>query len=301
MDDYFYPYIEKDEAKKNIPFNDDASWQKYQTAGGKLSRGDWRRQSVNTLVARSYQAIKAQKPWVKFGVAPFGIWKPGNPPSTSLKSGNMYEEIYCDSLKWWTNGWVDYLSPQLYWPINPPDQSFTALTKWWSETNVKRRHLWPGMNTGKVGSTNWVAEEILNQIQVTRSVPNANGHIHWSMKSVMRNSGGISDELKKVYVEPALVPASPWLNSSVPPKPALSTKTQKNEIKVQWNPTGLEKPSWWVLQKRTGTGWSTEIFPGERSSFSVAINRTNTPNAIAVTAVSRYGALGIPAISEFKK
>ncbi|MEO5804174.1 MAG: family 10 glycosylhydrolase [Verrucomicrobiota bacterium] len=301
MDDYFYPYVEKDEAKKNIPFNDDASWQKYQAIGGKLSRGDWRRQSVNTLVARSYQAVKAQKPWVKFGVAPFGIWKPGNPPSTSLKSGNMYEEIYCDSLKWWTNGWVDYLSPQLYWPINPPDQSFTALTRWWSEQNVKGRHLWPGMNTGKVGGTNWAAEEILNQIKATRPIPRANGHIHWSMKSVMNNSGGIADALKALYAEPALVPASPWLGSSVPTKPSLSAKREQNKIQARWSFNGKEKPRWWVFQKRVGATWSTDILPGEQNSIPVSGSGTNKPNTIAISAVNRSGALGPPAVLELKK
>lgn len=301
MDDYFYPYIEKDEAKKNIPFPDDASWQAYQTSGGKLTRGDWRRQNVNTLVARSYQTIKATKPWVKFGVAPFGIWKPGNPPTTSMKSGNMYEEIYCDSLKWWTNGWVDYMSPQLYWPINPPDQSFTALTKWWGEHNTKGRHLWPGMNTGKSGSTNWAADEILNQIKVTRSVPKANGHIHWSMKSVMQNKGGLADSLKTLYDEPALVPASPWLGGSAPAKPTVSSKRQKNEIKVQWSAAGREKPAWWVLQKRVGAIWNTDILPGDQSSVAIATSETSTPNAIAVSAVSRLGALSAPSVIELKK
>ncbi len=295
MDDYFYPYIEKDDAKKNIPFKDDASWQKYQASGGNLSRGDWRRSNVNTLVARSYQAIKFEKPWVKFGVAPFGIWKPGYPASTSLKSGNMYEEIYCDSLTWWTNGWVDYLSPQLYWKINPPDQSFTALTKWWAETNVKKRHLWPGMNTGKVGGTNWPADEILNQIKYTRQFPAAKGHIHWSMKSVMNNGSGIADDLKTLYSKPALIPASPWLSRSVPATPSVSTKRDKNGYKIQWQ-TKHETPANWVFQYRSAGLWKTEILPSNKLSFNV-----NGADAVAVSAVNRYGIQSAPAVITLNK
>ncbi len=297
MDDYFYPYIEKDEAtKKNMPFPDDASWQKYLAAGGKMTRGDWRRDNINTFVARSYQTIKAQKPWVKFGVSPFGIWKPGFPATTSLKSGNMYEEIYCDSLKWWTNGWVDYLAPQLYWRINPPDQSFSALAKWWSDTNVKHRALWPGMNTGKVGGTNWAAEEIINQIKVTRETPGVTGHIHWPMTAVMNNKGGISDQLKTVYTENALVPALTWVNNASPAKPSIAGKRDGNGFKVQWK-TNQDKPTFWVLQQQTGDGWKTEIFSGDKTSANIS----SEFRVVALSAINRYGAQSFPAILEIKK
>lgn len=298
MDDYFYPYVERDAEKKALPFPDDVSWGKYQAAGGKLSRGDWRRNNVDTLVARSYQTIRATKPWVKFGVAPFGIWKPGVP--STIKGGNMFEEIYCDSLKWWTNGWVDYMSPQLYWPINPPDQSFPVLAKWWGDTNVKQRHLWPGMNTGKVGGTNWPPEEILNQIKITRQIPKANGHIHWSFKSLMQNKNGLADAVKSLYAKPALVPASPWMGGTTPAKPALSATRQKNEIKVQWSSAGRDKPAWWVLQKLVGAEWDTEILHGGQNSSIISISGV-APTAVAVTAVNRVGTLGLPAVAEIQK
>ena len=209
----------------------------------------------------------------------------------------MYEEIYCDSLKWWTNGWVDYFSPQLYWPINPPDQSFTALIRWWSEKNVKHRHLWLGINTGKVGGTNWVAEEILNQIKVSRSTPTANGHVHWSMKSVMREGGGLAVGLTDLYDEPALIPASPWLNNVVPLKPVVSVKKQSGgKLQVHWSAV-KEKPSWWVFQKRDKNGWKTEIVPADQSSFAIG----KSVDAVAVSAVSRYGVQSIPTVTELRK
>ncbi len=303
MDDYFYPYVEKDETKKdepkkNLMFRDDASYQKYQVGGGKMSRGDWRRENVNSFIARTYHSIKAQNPRVKFGVSPFGIWKPGHPSSTSMKSGNMYEEIYCDSLKWWTNGWMDYLSPQLYWAINPPDQSFTALLKWWAEKNAKGRNLWPGMNTANVGGK-WKAQEIVEQINATRAQPGASGHVHWSMKSLMRNSGGISDELRALYQEPALIPAVPWLNNIVPGKPTVSVKRQGKDLKAQWNSAG-EKPFLWVVQQRAGGKWKTKILPGEKTSLLFTANETGI-DEIAISAISRTGISSAAAVFEFEK
>jgi hypothetical protein len=211
----------------------------------------------------------------------------------------MYEEIYCDSLKWWTNGWVDYLAPQLYWKINPPDQSYTALLNWWAEHNTKHRNLYPGMNTGKIGGTNWVAEEIVNQIKVTRATPGANGHIHWPFTTVMKNKVGIADEIKNLYAKPALVPASPWLNNMVPIKPSLTGKRQKNGIKAQWNSLSREKTSLWVFQQFVGNEWKTQIFPGEQSSLVIA--GSEMPSAIAISSVNRYGTKSQPAIFEFEK
>jgi uncharacterized lipoprotein YddW (UPF0748 family) len=284
MDDYFYPYAIKDEkTKKNIPFPDDASWQKYLAGGGKMTRGDWRRENVNTFVARTYRTIKTLKPWVKFGVSPFGIWQPGNPPS--IKGGNMYEEISCDSLKWWTNGWVDYLAPQLYWPIKPPDQSFSTLMKWWSDANTKKRNLWPGINTLKVTATNWGTDEIVNQIKIARGTPNSQGHIHWSMEAITDNKGGIADALKPLYETPALIPDYPWLSSSVPAKPELSAKTSRKTRKAEWD-APHEKPFLWVFQQRTGNEWKTEILPGNETSQKISAS----VNAIAVSSVNRYGA-----------
>ena len=98
MDDYFYPYIERDVADKPIAFPDDPSWNRYLAGGGQLLKADWRRENVNTLVRRINESVHAAKPWVKVGVSPFGIWIPGNPPQ--IQGGNMYDELYCDSKKW---------------------------------------------------------------------------------------------------------------------------------------------------------------------------------------------------------
>jgi len=297
MDDYFYPYAEKDAAKKNIPFPDEASWGKYQASGGKLLRGDWRRHGVNTFIERAHKKVKTLKPWVKFGVSPFGIWKPGYPATTSLKSGNMYEEIYCDSLKWWTNGWVDYLAPQLYWAIEPPDQSYTALMKWWADHNTTGRNLWPGMNTANSGGK-WKSDEVVNQIKATRALPGASGHVHWSMKNVMNNGGGVADGLKTLYKEPALVPASPWLSHAVPATPVIAMNPTTNGIKALWQPRG--SAVWlWVFQQQIGSEWKTQILPA--SQTSMVLSNSTLRRTVAVSAVNRYGSQSAPALLDTTK
>ncbi len=147
FDDYFYPH-EKDAQNRDIPFPDG---QPRGGAGGKLSRDDWRRENINGFVNAFTSPSKAAKPWVKLGIAPFGIWQPGYPPSIAAGM-NAYEVLYCDSRKWLANGWVDYCSPQLYWGIQPPAQSFPVLLKWWSEQNLQHQR-----NTGRGWRlTGWV-------------------------------------------------------------------------------------------------------------------------------------------------
>ena len=164
LDDYFYPYKERDEKGRIVEFPDDATWRQYRAKGGQLSRDDWRRDSVNRFIEEVYRAKQAIKPHVKFGISPFGIWRPGHPPQ--IKGFDAYAEIYADSRLWLQKGWLDYFTPQLYWAIAPPAQSYPVLLKWWAEQNTSGRNLWPGNFTSRIsdGSSNWKAEEILNQI-----------------------------------------------------------------------------------------------------------------------------------------
>jgi uncharacterized lipoprotein YddW (UPF0748 family) len=280
MDDYFYPYKEMDEQKREMDFPDNASWNRYVAGGGKLDRGDWRRDNVNVFVQRLYQSVKAAKPWVKVGLAPFGIWQPAVP--VGIKKGfDAYNVLYCDSRKWLLNGWLDYCSPQLYWPINPPELSFTALLKWWTQQNPKHRNIWPGMDSGKfAGKT---PEEIVNQIKSTRGIcKSAAGDIHWSFKCLLNNKGGLSTLLEKgLYAEPALIPPSPWLERKKPGKPKLSLVSGQ----LCWEPEVTDSISIWVFQTKSGGKWSTRILPGEARKLGLP----EAADVVAITAIDRCG------------
>ena len=271
---------------KELDFPDDASWNKWGPAT-KLSRDDWRRQNVDTFIARVYQSVKAAKPWVKFGVSPFGIWRPGYPPQ--IKGLDAYANLYADSRKWLQNGWVDYFTPQLYWRIDPPEQSFPVLLKWWATQNLKHRHLWPGMNTGG-GRGDWKADEITRQIEITRKQPAVTGHVHWNMKSLIRNRALADSLAKGLYAQPALVPA---IRGKLPGRPHLSVSAgdKPDSVRVNWSPAAGGTVRFWVLQTKRGVSWTSKV-----TSDTSQILDGPAPEVISVTAIDHTGNASPPVV-----
>ena len=264
FDDYFYPYPEKNEQNRELEFPDKVAWQRYQVRGGKLSRADWRRQNVDEFVHSVYQAIKKEKPWVKFGISPFGIWRPTNPPS--ITGFDAYNELFADSRKWLAEGWVDYLAPQLYWPIDQKAQSFPVLLRWWAEQNTCHRNLWPGMQVTGWKSLRDASGEAAKEIQLTRTEPGASGVLLWHASPLLRNQEGVADSLRRIYSEPALTPAFPWLCAERPLQPYLRVEHIGNELKLDWKPSGI--PVWqWLVQKKTGERWTSELLPANTTSL----------------------------------
>jgi uncharacterized lipoprotein YddW (UPF0748 family) len=294
LDDYFYPYRTRDRSGRDMDFPDYASWRRF-GAKGKLSRDDWRRENINTFIHRLSISIKAAKPWVKFGVSPFGIWRPKNPPQ--IVGMDAFASLYADSRKWLVNGWVDYFAPQLYWAIDPPTQSFPALLRWWAEQNTRGRIICPGMESSKVGKPEseggWQPQEIVNQIRLTRSQRGANGQIHWHMKTLMRNS--TLDEVleREVYQQPALMPPSPWLGGTQPGKPSLmvSNGGSGSRLEIRWAPTGSGNVWLWLLQTRSGGRWTGEIMPTTKTT---RVWNGATPEVVALSAVNRIGEVSAP-------
>lgn len=304
-DDYFYPYpvgdaLEGDDSGKNVevPFPDEPSWQKYLARtpeSERLSRDDWRRDNVNRFIKRCSEVIHEEKPHVRFGVSPFGIWRPGNPDS--IEGFDQYAKLYADAKLWLTEGWVDYLSPQLYWPIEQEPQSFTTLLGWWATQNPKERGLWPGLYTSRllVKEPLFSDEEIPNQIEATRAQQGAEGHIHFSMKAIARNTRGVADRLADVYDQPALVPASPWLADGVPEPDApvvMSTPGQSGRFEL--TPPTAASLQWWLLQKRCGDQWITKLRPCTGRPITAVIRPSDdgvAADRFAARVVDAYGRL----------
>jgi uncharacterized lipoprotein YddW (UPF0748 family) len=293
IDDYFYPYRERGPDGRALDFPDSASWARYRRGGGTLPRDDWRRRNVDRFVQRMYAAVKGAKPWVKVGISPFGIWRPGHP--AGVWGLDAYSELYADARKWAQRGWADYLAPQLYWPTAAPQQPFGALLEWWVAQS-RGRHVWPGLFTSRVASPDaqWRAGEILGQIALTRAERGAGGNIHFSMKALMENRDGLADSLLAgAYAEPALVPASPWLDSIPPARPVAAivrdTVAGGWRVSLRGGGTSGLAPWRWVVRARFGDAWRTTVLPGAERTHALTWDEATPPDAVVVTAVDRVG------------
>ncbi len=291
FDDYFYPYKERDAAGKEIPFPDDPSWEKYGKKTG-LTRDDWRRRNVDVFIERVYRSVKSAKPWVKFGISPFGIWRPKTPPQ--IQGLDAYTELYADSRKWIQSGWVDYFVPQLYWAIEPPAQSFPVLLDWWTDQNLKDRHVLAGMDVTKVPRA-WHPGEIISQINLTRREKGASGHVLWNMRSLMRNADLRSALLKEVYQQPALTPALAWVDHATPGTPQLKLAGVGPSFQASWKAVGGKPTRFWALQTRKDGKWQAAILDGARAQMALP---NQTPEAVALRAIDRYGNASSPTVLE---
>ena len=283
FDDYFYPYASYN---GGADFPDNKTWAAYKQQGGTLSRADWRRANVNQFIKRVYTDIKKEKPSVKFGLSPFGIWKPGYP--AGITGSSQYDELYADAKLWLNEGWIDYFTPQLYWPIDPPKQSFRSLLKWWQSENTHDRHLWPGLNTVEVRASNR-AEEISRQIEETRKIiPNSVGAVHWSIAGLTKNPVLLKGLREGLYSQKALVPASPWLPANPLLQPSLLLTDQDNSIFVKWLHKQPDQVFKWITYVRYGDTWDVQIREGSAREMNLPKQKDGrTLNAVAVKPIDR--------------
>ena len=287
IDDYFYPYPEG-----GADFPDESTFRRYAAAGGTLSKSDWRRQNVDDLVRDLYEAIKRAKPWVKFGISPFGIWRPGNP--SSVRGLDAYERLYADARKWMNEGWGDYFTPQLYWRTDAPEQRYLELLGWWIGENRMGRHVWPGNFTNRATAAArnlWDPSEVVAQIRITRLEPGASGNIHFSMKAFGLSPSLSTSLTRDVYDAAALVPPSPWLADSAPPKPKVSAKRTKDRWELRLTPNQGSVIRLWTVRWRGESAWEMMTIPADRSSVTLS-----DAQAVVVTVIDRAGMESEPVI-----
>ena len=304
LDDYFYPYPEKNR-NGSTEFPDNASWRTYQKSGGTLARNVWRRENVNTLVRQLHEEVGKAKPWVKFGIAPFGLWKPGSPENACCF--DAFEKLFADSRTWLVNGWVDYFVPQLYWAMDRENLRYPDLLTWWAAQNEQNRHLWPGNYTSKVGepgNSAWKRGEVLSQIAATRAEPAASGNVHFSIEVFLNDRDSIATALERTtYAERSLVPASPWLGRTVPPTPTLRVAADSSGVDVVTIrlPAGepRENIRWWLVQQQIGGRWESTVLDGALNEFDVQLLLRNAfvrAELLSVVAIDRVGNAGKPAV-----
>ncbi len=232
FDDYFYPY-----PVAGTVLNDDSTYTKYNR--GITNRADWRRENVDLLIKMVSDSIKSAKPYVKFGISPFGIWQnksTAQPNGSDTRGLESYNDIFANSIKWTQQGWVDYMAPQLYWYIGLAIADYSILLNWWSK-NANNRHLYIGQGAYRINAdANWNAAEMPKQIRLNRNTANVQGSIYYNTNTLNKNLLGFRDSLRNnFYRYPALQPIMSWKKATNPPAPSsLIAVLASNGIQVKW-------------------------------------------------------------------
>lgn len=216
IDDYFYPY-----PAKGQNFADDADFRR----SGAANRGDWRRENVNRLIKQLHETVRSTKPWVKFGVSPFGIYRNAServPRGSATKGLQAYDELYADVLLWINEGWVDYCIPQIYWEIGHKAADYEALVSWWAE-NASNRPLYIGQDVNRtvraVDKTNPARHQLPRKMELQRAEKAIQGSCLWDAASAANNVGHYRDALAQHYHRyPSLMPKASFIDKKAPKK-----------------------------------------------------------------------------------
>ena len=240
MDDYFYPY-----PIAGIQFPDTLSFRQF-GSGIPAERDNWRRENINIVIRGLHETIVRHKPWVKFGVSPFGVWRniANDPRGSNTRAGvQCYDDLYADILLWEQQGWIDYVIPQIYWTTQDLPANFTILINWWND-NTSRRHLYIGHGFYRINQRGSFWEnpaEIPNQIRLTRGLGKVLGSVHFSERHFKRNDiFGVNDSLKyDLYRLPALTPNMPWIDTRGP-QPVSNLRQMGR--KLTWQPAPATNP-----------------------------------------------------------
>ena len=268
MDDYFYPY-----PVAGQPFPDDISFAHFGKGLSQAELDDWRRDNVNTLIAQLSKDIRHTKPWVRFGISPFGIYR--NQKSTPDGSGSLtnglqnYDDLYADVLLWTKKGWIDYLMPQVYWECGHPAADYHTLMDWWDK-HTKGAHLYIGQDVARTMKAGQLAEKMQHQ----RMLPVNLGNCFWPANELLWNNKGVADSLRLLYHRaPALIPAYTQRYSKAPKAVKdLATEWHRGEYILHWDAKqNPDKPKW------------ASYFVVYRFDENEAIDLNNPQKIVAIT------------------
>ncbi len=351
FDDYFYPYPVTEQAatqqpstqnavanalngvvnvpgvvtrtpERELDFPDEPSWRAYVASGGKLMRADWRRDNVNRFVERVYRGVKAEKPWLRFGISPFGIGRPDRRPP-GIAGFSQYDKLYADVELWLERGWLDYLAPQLYCPIEQKPQAFAVLLDYWHRQNPLKRDIFPGLYTSQINDAarGWEPKEIERQIALIRAQPGvAQGHIHFSAAPLLQNRRDVNATLAKAYPTTALhtIAQSSLEESRIDQVIEIDIERGASQIQSglkirSFSDQTASAPRGFALYLRYGSRWQFEFLPLLSSPVagvggtSVAVETTipaatadGVLSAVAASLVDRYARESARAVREVR-
>lgn len=247
MDDYFYPY-----PIAGVAFPDSVSYEKYGKEHFPL-KNDWRRANVDRTIESLYYTIKSIKPWVVFGISPFGVWRnqADDPRGSDSRAGiSNYDHLYADILKWLENDWIDYVAPQIYWETSHPAANFVKLAQWWNDHNFGKP-VCIGHGTYKIGSDrpDWKnPTQMPEQFRIGRHHPNVKGNISFSYKHFKRDLLGFQDSLAyDLFNTPALPLSYQEKSEILPQNPITRIKARGRRVKWKTNKQLAAEPLRYVI------------------------------------------------------
>ncbi len=286
IDDYFYPY-----PSPGVTIPDQGLFQRQ--PNGFVNIGDWRRDNVNRFVKQLGETIHQIKPWVKFGVSPFGIYRNKRNDLNGSETNGLqnYDDLYADVLIWVNNGWVDYCVPQLYWEIGNKAADYKTLITWWNK-HAANRPLYIGEDIERTAKNADLANPNRNQLpakhRLHRQCANVNGTVLWYAQAVAENVGNIGHTLRDYYWKhPALPPLMPFLDDKAP-NPVKS-------LKFKWTPDGPFL--FWKTAK--SKKWDDETNRYVVYRFEEG-EKVNLDNASKILAVSYDSSFKLPYVKEKK-
>ena len=281
MDDYFYPY-EKITNEDSLTFVNENR--------GFDNIDDWRRDNINLLVESVSKSIDKTKPWVKWGISPFGIYRPGVPEG--IEGFDAWAVLYCDPLAWLKAGTVDYITPQCYWQFGG-GQDYGKLIPYWSAQAKKyNRHFYPGQAMYRQGSDRFPEGEIPRQIRLNRETDGCQGSVFFTANNFYHNPKHTIDSLKlDLYKNTALWPVYSHQKGKALKVPAVySERMGDEEVMLTWD---VDPEAWaYVIyrsktQQELGKAGSSilEIVTDGKGSY---LDLTKEQWFYAVTALNNY-------------
>lgn len=277
IDDYFYPYPAPGQT-----IQDDKEFQKYNN--GIKDRGDWRRYNVNLFIKQLSDSIHAVKPWVKFGVSPFGIYRNKKSSTIGSQTSGMqnYDDLYADVLLWVNNGWVDYCVPQLYWQVGHSSADYEELIKWWNRY-ASNRPLYIGEDVERTVKYADPQNPQSNQLPYKRrlhdEMKNVDGTVLWYAKSFVDNTGNYAATMRTTYWRnPALQPLMPFIDAKAPKKP--------RGVKPVWTKDGYML--FWRSPRGKNWGDKAAKYVVYRFNNGENINISNPSKIVNITAETFY-------------
>ena len=250
FDDYFYPY-----PVSGRSFPDDDTFAKYGKAQGFRNKADWRRNNTALLIHETQQAVKEIKPWVRFGVSPFGIHRnyPESPEGSRTNGLSCYNELYADAPAWAQAGDVDYLAPQLYWKIGHRNADYETLVNWWNDQHLKG-HLYIGQSIETFGEPDLKdpkTTQLARKMELTRVLPEVDGNVWWPGWSLADGTLGLADSLARRYQRaPALIPAYTDIDD-VPPAPVSDIWASHGFVHWRVEPVEdpMQEPHFYIVRR----------------------------------------------------